>query len=89
MDPDLQKPQCEFGSCPSSTSCQDVLLWFLSHSNVAEALRVLQQLSGLRAPERQEAASLCFRPGSEGGARLCGGESCRYGWRALASQASR
>lgn len=73
---------------PSSTSCQDILLWFLSHSDTEEALWVLQQLSGLQAAEQQAAASLSFRPGSEGGARLCVRESCRYGWGVLTSQAS-
>lgn len=50
-----------------------------------EALRVLQQLSGLQAPEQQAAASLCFSPGSEGGARVAAAESRRYGGCALAS----
>lgn len=61
-----------------SSSCQHILLWYLSHADGAEALLVLQQLAGLRGPGDQEAASLCFRPGSEGGARPCAAESCRY-----------
>ncbi|CAF96675.1 unnamed protein product [Tetraodon nigroviridis] len=79
------------------SSCQDILLWFLSHSQVEEALGALQQLCGLQAAEQQAAeqqaaeqqaaeqqaaeqqaaASLCFRPGSEGGARLCAGPESR------------
>lgn len=70
----------------ASASCQDILLWFLSHSDPAEALTVLQQLSGLQGPTGRAAASLDFSPGSEGGARLCASESARYGlssWRLL------
>lgn len=74
-------------SRPCSTPCQEILLWFLRHSGVPEALWVLQQLSGLQAPEQPAAASLSFRAGSEGGARPCSRQRCRYG-RCLATSAT-
>lgn len=63
--------------CRPRTSCQEILLWFLCHAPPGEALAVLQQLSGLQGPGGQAAASLPFRPGSGGGARLCPRESTR------------
>lgn len=70
----------------ASASCRDILLCYLNQSHPAEALSVLQQLSGLQGPTGRDAASLYFSPGSEGGARLCANQSARYGltsWRLL------
>lgn len=59
------------------TSCQDILLWYLNHTERCEALSVLRQFSGLQEQRNEVLANLNFRPGSEGGARLCLRESCR------------
>lgn len=60
-----------------SAPCQDILLWYLSHTEAREALSALKQLSGLLGENNQGAADLHFGPGSDGGARLCSRESCR------------
>lgn len=60
-----------------SAPCQDILLWYLSHTEMCEALSVLRQLSGLQGQKNEVAADLTFRPGSDGGARFCSRESCR------------
>lgn len=70
------EPWCDFVLSPCSSPCQDLLLWFLSHATGDQALQLLQQLSGLQT-QQQAAASLSFRAGTEGGARLCPGDGCR------------
>ncbi|KAM3609903.1 uncharacterized protein V6R79_022209 [Siganus canaliculatus] len=56
--------------------CQEILLWYLSHAEMPEALAALRQLSGLHRDEQQVAAELRFSPGADGGARLSPRESC-------------
>lgn len=58
--------------------CQDILLWYLSHTETPEALTVVGQLSGLQGHESGAAAAAGFHfsPGSDGGVRLCSKESC-------------
>ena len=60
-----------------SGPCQDILLWYLSHTKMCEALSVLRLLSGLEEQKNKVIADLLFRPGSEGGAILCIRESYR------------
>lgn len=60
-----------------SGPCQDILLWYLSHTKMCEALSVLRLLSGLEGQKNEVVADLHFRPGSEGGAILCTRESYR------------
>ncbi|XP_041794990.1 transport and Golgi organization protein 6 homolog [Chelmon rostratus] len=56
--------------------CQEILLWYLSHTETLAALSALRQLSGLQGQKNKAAADLHFSPGSDGGARLCSRESC-------------
>nr|XP_046250664.1 transport and Golgi organization protein 6 homolog [Scatophagus argus] len=58
------------------TPCQEILLWYLSHTETSEALSALRRLSGLQGQKNILAADLHFTPGSDGGARLCSRESC-------------
>ncbi|XP_044048294.1 transport and Golgi organization protein 6 homolog isoform X2 [Siniperca chuatsi] len=55
---------------------QEILLWFLSHTEPFAALSALRQLSGLQEQKNKMAADLHFIPGSDGGARLYSRESC-------------
>ncbi|XP_060933350.1 transport and Golgi organization protein 6 homolog [Limanda limanda] len=55
--------------------CQDIVLWYLSHTEACEALSALRQLSGLKGQET-EASDFIFTPGSEGGARFDSRENC-------------
>ncbi|XP_075998713.1 transport and Golgi organization protein 6 homolog [Genypterus blacodes] len=50
--------------------CQEILLWFLTHTEKSCALSVLRQLSGLEQPKNEVAPDFHFTPGSDGGARL-------------------
>ncbi|XP_038562281.1 LOW QUALITY PROTEIN: transport and Golgi organization protein 6 homolog [Micropterus salmoides] len=52
---------------------QEILLWYLSHTETCAALSALRQLSGLQG--HKVAADLHFTPGSDGGARLYPRES--------------
>uniref|UniRef100_A0A3B4WV76 Transport and golgi organization 6 homolog n=1 Tax=Seriola lalandi dorsalis TaxID=1841481 RepID=A0A3B4WV76_SERLL len=54
--------------------CQDILLWYLSHTETPTALSALRRLSGLRG-QRDEAAEFHFTPGGDGGARFSSRES--------------
>ncbi|XP_029288741.1 LOW QUALITY PROTEIN: transport and Golgi organization protein 6 homolog [Cottoperca gobio] len=56
--------------------CQEILLWYLSHTEMSAALSALRQLSGLQAPKNEVATDFHFTPGSDGGARLRSRESC-------------
>lgn len=56
--------------------CQEIMLWYLSHSDPAAALSALRQLSGLKRLEHQVAAGFHFCPGSDGGVRLRSRENC-------------
>ncbi|KAM7002325.1 transport and Golgi organization protein 6 homolog [Tautogolabrus adspersus] len=57
--------------------CQEILLWYLSHTEPSVALPALKQLSGLQGGKKNEvAADFRFNPGSDGGVRLCSRESC-------------
>ncbi|XP_039988491.1 transport and Golgi organization protein 6 homolog isoform X2 [Xiphias gladius] len=49
--------------------CKDILLWYLSHSEMSVALSSLRQLSGLQE-QKTETAHFHFTPGSDGGARF-------------------
>ncbi|XP_035011747.2 transport and Golgi organization protein 6 homolog [Hippoglossus stenolepis] len=55
--------------------CQDILLWYLSHTEASEALSTLRQLSGLQG-QKTEASDFYFTPGSDGGARFDSRENC-------------
>ncbi|XP_041652098.1 transport and Golgi organization protein 6 homolog [Cheilinus undulatus] len=58
-------------------TCQEILLWFLSHTDPSVALPALRQLSGLQVEKKNEiAASFSFSPGSDGGVKLCSREGC-------------
>lgn len=61
----------------NSAPCQEILLWYLSHTETSAALSSLRQLSDLQEPENNVAAGLCFAPGSDGGARCSSRESSR------------
>ncbi|XP_058607494.1 transport and Golgi organization protein 6 homolog isoform X1 [Onychostoma macrolepis] len=52
------------------TSCQEILIWFLSHSEHSIALSQLKRLCGLLGEVSGVRHSFQFSPGSEGGARL-------------------
>ncbi|KAI3371767.1 hypothetical protein L3Q82_024319, partial [Scortum barcoo] len=56
--------------------CQEILLWYLSHTETSAALLTLRELSGLQGQKNKVAADLHFTPGSDGGARLCSKDSC-------------
>lgn len=56
--------------------CQEILLWYLSQSDPNAALATLRQLSGLTQQGHQLAVGFHFRPGSDGGVRLCSRENC-------------
>uniref|UniRef100_UPI0037E77882 transport and Golgi organization protein 6 homolog n=1 Tax=Semicossyphus pulcher TaxID=241346 RepID=UPI0037E77882 len=57
--------------------CQEILLWYLSHSETSAAMSALKQLSGLQGEKKSEvAADFHFTPGCDGGVRLCSRESC-------------
>uniref|UniRef100_A0A8D0AU79 Transport and golgi organization 6 homolog n=1 Tax=Sander lucioperca TaxID=283035 RepID=A0A8D0AU79_SANLU len=56
--------------------CQEILLWYLSHTETLAALSALRQLAGLQGDENEVAADFHFSPGSDGGARLSSRESC-------------
>ncbi|XP_040895132.1 transport and Golgi organization protein 6 homolog [Toxotes jaculatrix] len=60
--------------CHLRAPCQDVLLWYLSHTEASVALSALRQLSGLQG-QKSEAADFHFTPGSDGGARFSSRES--------------
>ncbi|XP_059192150.1 transport and Golgi organization protein 6 homolog isoform X2 [Centropristis striata] len=62
--------------CHLRAPCQEILLWYLSHTETFAALSTLRQLSGLQACESEVAAGFHFTPGSDGGARLGSRESC-------------
>ncbi|XP_013871124.1 transport and Golgi organization protein 6 homolog isoform X2 [Austrofundulus limnaeus] len=57
--------------------CQEVLLWFLNHSESSAALSMLQQLSGLKQRRNDVADDFQFSAGSDGGVRLVLRQSCR------------
>ena len=59
-----------------SAPCQDILLWYLSHTEASEALSALRQLSGLQG-RKTEASDFYFTPGSDGGARFDSRDNCR------------
>ncbi|KAL1256924.1 hypothetical protein QQF64_012469 [Cirrhinus molitorella] len=52
------------------TSCQEILIWFLSHSEHSLALSQLKRLCGLLGEVSGVKHGFQFSPGSEGGARL-------------------
>ncbi|XP_059362604.1 transport and Golgi organization protein 6 homolog isoform X2 [Carassius carassius] len=52
------------------TSCQEILIWFLSHSEQSVALLQLKHLCGLLGEVSGVRHGFQFSPGSEGGARL-------------------
>uniref|UniRef100_A0A8C1XTS8 Transport and golgi organization 6 homolog (Drosophila) n=1 Tax=Cyprinus carpio TaxID=7962 RepID=A0A8C1XTS8_CYPCA len=52
------------------TSCQEILIWFLSHSEHSVALSQLKHLCGLLGEVSGVRHGFQFSPGSEGGARL-------------------
>ncbi|XP_026143171.1 transport and Golgi organization protein 6 homolog isoform X2 [Carassius auratus] len=52
------------------TSCQEILIWFLSHSEQSVALSQLKHLCGLLGEVSGVRHGFQFSPGSEGGARL-------------------
>ncbi|XP_032379205.1 transport and Golgi organization protein 6 homolog [Etheostoma spectabile] len=56
--------------------CQEILLWYLSHTETLAALSALRQLAGLQGDKNEVAADFHFSPGSDGGARLSSRESC-------------
>ncbi|XP_070686912.1 transport and Golgi organization protein 6 homolog [Pempheris klunzingeri] len=62
--------------CNLRAPCQEILLWYLSHTETFAALSALRQLSGLQGQKNKVAADFHFTPGSDGGARLCSRESC-------------
>uniref|UniRef100_A0A672PNT2 Transport and golgi organization 6 homolog n=1 Tax=Sinocyclocheilus grahami TaxID=75366 RepID=A0A672PNT2_SINGR len=56
---------------PYSTPCQEILIWFLSHSEHSVALSsLLKRLCGLLGEVSGVRHGFQFSPGSEGGARL-------------------
>nr|XP_055030491.1 transport and Golgi organization protein 6 homolog isoform X3 [Misgurnus anguillicaudatus] len=56
------------------TPCQEILIWWLSHSERSEALSLLKRLCGLMGEVGGVKCGFQFLPGSEGGARLSVGE---------------
>uniref|UniRef100_A0A667ZYZ1 Transport and golgi organization 6 homolog n=1 Tax=Myripristis murdjan TaxID=586833 RepID=A0A667ZYZ1_9TELE len=50
--------------------CQEILLWYLGHTEKSGALLVLRQLSGLGEQMKEVAPHFHFIPGSDGGAKL-------------------
>nr|XP_019964576.1 PREDICTED: transport and Golgi organization protein 6 homolog [Paralichthys olivaceus] len=56
-------------------TCQDILLWYLSHTEASEALSTLRQLSGLQG-QKNETSDFYFAPGSDGGARFDSRDNC-------------
>ncbi len=61
-----------------STSCQEILIWFLSHSEHSVALSQLKRLCGLQGDVIGVRHGFQFSPGSEGGARLTVREPIGY-----------
>lgn len=57
-------------------SCQEILQWYLHHSETSAALPALRRLSGLQEQKNTLAADFHFTPGSDGGARLSCRDSC-------------
>ncbi|XP_050991843.1 transport and Golgi organization protein 6 homolog isoform X3 [Labeo rohita] len=57
------------------TSCQEILMWFLSHSEHSVALSQLKRLCGLLGEVSGVRHGFQFSPGSEGGARITVRES--------------
>ncbi|KAF3689280.1 Transport and Golgi organization protein 6 -like protein [Channa argus] len=55
--------------------CQEILLWYLSHTEKSAALSTLRQLLGLQEQRNGIAAGFHFTPGSDGGARFSSRES--------------
>lgn len=53
-----------------SAPCQEILLWYLGHTEKSGALLVLRQLSGLGGQMTEVAPHFHFTPGSDGGAKL-------------------
>ncbi|CAJ1057290.1 transport and Golgi organization protein 6 homolog [Xyrichtys novacula] len=60
------------------TPCQEILLWYLGHSEPLAALSALKQFSGLQEEKKKNevAAGFSFTPGSDGGVRLCSRDAC-------------
>ncbi|XP_043981739.1 transport and Golgi organization protein 6 homolog [Gambusia affinis] len=56
--------------------CQEILLWFLKHSETSAALSLLRQLSGLRERRNDVAAAFHFTAGGDGGVRLVCRQTC-------------
>ncbi|XP_027857132.1 transport and Golgi organization protein 6 homolog isoform X2 [Xiphophorus couchianus] len=56
--------------------CQEILLWFLKHSETSAALPLLRQLSGLRERGNDVAAAFHFTAGGDGGVRLVCRQTC-------------
>ncbi|XP_054896550.1 transport and Golgi organization protein 6 homolog [Poeciliopsis prolifica] len=56
--------------------CQEILLWFLKHSETSASLLLLRQLSGLRERRNEVAAAFHFTAGSGGGVRLVCRQAC-------------
>ncbi|XP_032436546.1 transport and Golgi organization protein 6 homolog isoform X1 [Xiphophorus hellerii] len=56
--------------------CQEILLWFLKHSETSAALPLLRQLSGLRERRNDVAAAFHFMAGGDGGVRLVCRQTC-------------
>lgn len=65
-----------------SAPCQEILLWFLKHSETSAALPLLRQLSGLRERGNDVAAAFHFTAGGDGGVRLVCRQTCRWRCRA-------
>lgn len=63
---------------PYRTSCQEILIWCLSHSERSVALSLLKCLCGLLGEVGGVRHGFQFSPGSEGGARLTVRELIRY-----------
>ncbi|KAI1890045.1 hypothetical protein AGOR_G00169170 [Albula goreensis] len=57
-------------ACHLRAPCQEILHWYLSHSEPQEVLSTLKQLCGLQAQVGGVAPGFQFAPGSEGGARF-------------------
>uniref|UniRef100_A0A3Q2ZLE9 Transport and golgi organization 6 homolog (Drosophila) n=1 Tax=Kryptolebias marmoratus TaxID=37003 RepID=A0A3Q2ZLE9_KRYMA len=62
--------------CHLRAPCQQILLWFLNHSEPPAALSALRRLSGLQERRNDVAADLQFSAGSDGGVRLVCRQSC-------------
>ncbi|KAM9375964.1 transport and Golgi organization protein 6 homolog [Pholidichthys leucotaenia] len=57
--------------------CQEILLWYLSHSETPAALSTLRQLSGLESETNDVVAHFHFTMGDDGGVRWSPRENCR------------